>query len=164
MALQLEDGPLHLGELVAKLVDQHPFALRHRAEFLLDELHARDQAVFDGLDGDAHVLERGLELALQRLLVDEVALHVGIEDTRHLVVDLEQFMLHSLQAIGVAIVGVHHADPGGPVKVVLAAQVTDELRELNDRHRPVRVLREDGLRHLCTERRAGAGARRSSNR
>ena len=58
VALKLEDGPRNLGELVAELVDQHLFALRHRTELLLDELHARNQAVFNGFDGDAHVLER----------------------------------------------------------------------------------------------------------
>ena len=58
VALKLEDGLLHLGELVADLVQQHLFALRHCIKLVLRKVHARDQTTFDCLDGDAHVLER----------------------------------------------------------------------------------------------------------
>ena len=40
VALKLEDGLLHLGELVAELTEQHLFALRHSIELLLDKVQA----------------------------------------------------------------------------------------------------------------------------
>ena len=129
---------------------------------LLHKVHARDQTTFDCLDGDAHVLERRLELSLQRHLIGADALNVSLEDASHLIVDLEQFMLQSLQAFGVAIAGLHNSIPCGPVEIMLAAQVPDELRDLNECRRPARVLLIHDIRHSRTAWRAGASTRRSS--
>ena len=162
VALKLEDGLLHLGELVADLVEQRPLALRRCAELLLRKVHARDQAMLDGLDGDAHDFERGHELSVQRHLIGAEAVHVSIEDASHIVVDLEQFILQSLQTIGLAVVGINHSLPCGPVEIVLAAQVSDKLLDLNECHRPVGILLINDIRHSRTNWRARAGARRSS--
>ena len=105
MTLQLEDCLLHLGELCAKLLEQHLLALRHRADFVFHKVNAGDQATFNCFDGAAHVLECGLELGLQRHLVGADTTDISFEDAGHFVVDLEQLMLQGLQAICVVAAG-----------------------------------------------------------
>ena len=87
---------------------------------------------------------------------------MSIEDASHLIVDLEHFMLQSLQAVGVATAGLHNSLPCGPVEIMLAAQVPDELRDLNECRRPARILLIHEIRHSRTDWRAGASTRRSS--
>ena len=152
IALQLEDGLLNLGELGAELLEQHLLALRHCTELLLHKVHACNQATLDCFDGAAHVLERGLELDLQRRRVGVDALKMSIEDAGHFVVGLEHLMLQGLQAICVVVAGRHNPLPGGSVEIVLAAQIPDKLRELVDGHRRACVLLAHGFRHLCAGR------------
>ena len=65
---------------------------------------------------------------------------MAVEDARQVVVDLQHLVLHRFEPLCLVVAGSHDLRPSHTVELVLAHQVSDELRYLGERHRARPVL------------------------
>ena len=130
VAVQPLNGHLQLPKLGAEFLQQLGLALLHAHELLLDQADARQQALLHRHHRRGHVLEGALQLVLEGLLAAAEGLEVALKDGGDVICGLQSLVLQGLDAVRLEVDGRHHLDPADAVEVVLAAQVSHQLREL----------------------------------
>ena len=141
--MQLLNGHLQLPKLGAEFLQKLGLALLHTHELLLDQADARQQALLHRHHRRGHVEEGALELALECQLAGTERLQMALQDGGDVIRGLEGFVLQSLDPVSLVIAGCRRLDPGNAVQVVLAAEVTYQLRELDKRCGVASVLGAD---------------------
>ena len=86
------------------------------------------------------------------LLISPEGLEMALKNPRHVIVNLQQLVLQRLDAVCLLGARCRGLQPGCAIQVVLAAEVSDQLRDLDQRHGARRVFRPDDLRNLCARR------------
>ena len=147
-AMKLFDGHFQLSELSTELLQELGLTLLHAQELLLYKPDACQQALLHRLHSCGRVGEGTLQLALERLLVGAERLKVALEDAGDIVVGLEHLVLQCFEAVRLPVARCRCLEPGRAVQVMLAAEVSNQLRDLDQRHGTRSILDVDDVRRL----------------